>query len=315
MLHKQARRWPGAIVASVWLLLRDPTPEVDAELRGRVMVAPLKTAKLAQYPINALRNTAIRAVKTSHFFVCDVDLWPSLELHAELTALDPSFWGSPQTALVIAAFTLDKHSGAVTSTTPLPKTTSELVPCVRAGRCSAFKGTAGFVPGQQLSTDYVRWWQSKSNLLPYRIPCFDKVSYEPYLIVARSNKSDQGAPLFDEEYTGYGKNKVQWVQKLRALGFRFWVLPRAFIVHSPHAVSESGRQWQRNSGNHKAKMDRLFDAQLAKERALDLSASAKKIRSPGGCPNTPTCTVPLLQQIDMMSAEALGKRADADILG
>ena len=28
------------------------------------------------YPINFLRNAAIRAAATSHFFVCDMDVWP-----------------------------------------------------------------------------------------------------------------------------------------------------------------------------------------------------------------------------------------------
>ena len=29
------------------------------------------------YPINALRNIAINNTKTTHFFVCDMDFWPS----------------------------------------------------------------------------------------------------------------------------------------------------------------------------------------------------------------------------------------------
>ena len=29
------------------------------------------------YPINKLRNAAINQVKTSHFFLTDIDLWPA----------------------------------------------------------------------------------------------------------------------------------------------------------------------------------------------------------------------------------------------
>lgn len=29
------------------------------------------------YPINKLRNIAIKDIKTTHFFVCDMDFWPS----------------------------------------------------------------------------------------------------------------------------------------------------------------------------------------------------------------------------------------------
>lgn len=30
-----------------------------------------------EYPINMLRNLAIEAVKTSHFWLTDMDMWPS----------------------------------------------------------------------------------------------------------------------------------------------------------------------------------------------------------------------------------------------
>lgn len=29
------------------------------------------------YPVNRMRNIAIENVATTHFFVCDMDLWPS----------------------------------------------------------------------------------------------------------------------------------------------------------------------------------------------------------------------------------------------
>ena len=36
------------------------------------------------YPINTLRNIAINNIKTSHFFVCDMDFWPSCIYHCYL---------------------------------------------------------------------------------------------------------------------------------------------------------------------------------------------------------------------------------------
>ena len=50
------------------------------------------------------------------------------------------------------------------------------------------------IAGQQLSTDFPRWWLSERRALPYRVPCFDKPSFEPYLLVAK--RAD--TPRFDE---------------------------------------------------------------------------------------------------------------------
>uniref|UniRef100_A0A7S4B3X6 Uncharacterized protein n=1 Tax=Chrysotila carterae TaxID=13221 RepID=A0A7S4B3X6_CHRCT len=270
-----------------------------------------------------------------------VDLWPSMSLHSELLRLDRSFFSTPRIAIVVAAFTLNPHALAGTSiAASMPRSLAELYACVRNRECTAFKGAADFVPGQHLATDYVRWWMSRAQALPYRIPCFDKVSYEPYLVVRKAwpnfaatdsritadnqfnaaHGDDASAPVFDEEFTGYGKNKVQWVQQLRSRGFAFWTLPRGFLVHCPHAMSESGKKWQRNAGNHKARMDRLFEFQVAVSRAEEAEEALQPKNGDsvqkGGCPRrTPHCPVPLLQQVDMLQPAYLGKRTPSEVQG
>ena len=109
----------------------------DSSQRPRAATLPNPEAhpNRRRYPINMLRNVAIRAVTTSHYFLCDVDLFPSSELHAELLALDQAYWHTPRLALVVAAFTLDSRATPLASqpSSAMPRRTPQLSACV-AGR-------------------------------------------------------------------------------------------------------------------------------------------------------------------------------------
>ena len=59
-----------------------------------------------------------------------------------------------------------------------------------------------------------------------------------------------GRGPYDERFTGYGKNKIELVMRLRASGWTFFVLPRAFAVHVPHPTSAAHAHW-RGNGNAK----------------------------------------------------------------
>ena len=306
MLKELVQRWPGPVVAAVLQPVGEAPGQLPAELRSRVQLLQFRQRdRSEQYPINALRNRAVAAVRTSHLMVCDVDLWPSESLSSEFSALDDTWWATRRLALVVPAFGLDSRATATEPRIELPMTLGELRGCVAARRCAAFKGADGFVPGQHLSTDYARWWARSTAALPYRVPCVDKVSWEPYLVLPAGG----GAPPYDERFTGYGKNKVQHVQALRAAGFQFWVLPRGYLMHMPHRASASTRKWQSQGSDHRAKMDALFEEQLAlqPQRAREL---AEREPTRDGCAAvTPSCQIPLLQQIDMLQPDVVGRRA------
>ena len=59
-------------------------------LEERVSIALYLQTDSSLYPINALRNIAIQNVHTSHFFMSDMDMWPSFSLHDVLQSL-PSY--------------------------------------------------------------------------------------------------------------------------------------------------------------------------------------------------------------------------------
>ena len=49
----------------------------SAQLENRVHITLFTSESNKEYPINKLRNIAIENVKTSHFWLADMDMWPS----------------------------------------------------------------------------------------------------------------------------------------------------------------------------------------------------------------------------------------------
>jgi singapore isolate B (sub-type 7) whole genome shotgun sequence assembly, scaffold_15 len=73
------RRWGGPISAVIRVTPSE-YPTVQRMLKKSHFPARLVVSVVIDagddYPINFLRNAAIRAAATSHFFVCDMDVWP-----------------------------------------------------------------------------------------------------------------------------------------------------------------------------------------------------------------------------------------------
>ena len=53
---------------------------------------------------------------------------------------------------------------------------------------------------------------------------------EPYVMVRYTPKT----PLFYPKFVGYGYNKVQFIEHLRAAGYQFYILNQAFAMDLPH---------------------------------------------------------------------------------
>ena len=117
------------------VLVLAPTREIALQSRDvcRLLGAHVtlqaieSSAANVSYPINALRNAALRAVRTTHYIVLDVDLWPSAGLHAAVLSAPPLLLRRRYAALVVPAFQLDAAGE------PRPELAPLLEPLLGAG--------------------------------------------------------------------------------------------------------------------------------------------------------------------------------------
>ena len=263
-------RWEGPISAGVYVT--SPEAQANATSLLSLTVSGLREdRRLHQaldvhfvmgrhgqpYPVNKLRNVAIQAVTTTHFLVTDVDLWPSRTLYNAFLSLPAAYLARERVATVVPAFETSNAVHKVLGAAAVPETFAGLRLCASAGMCNIFKHATD----THTSTLYDTWWEAQPGDDAYNVPCFDSIRYEPYLLVPKAEHT----PAFDERFVGYGKNKIQWVQHVRMLGFAFHVLPQGFVIHVPHVSSKSRDTWNRDN---RAKKNHLFMSFIREHMAV-----------------------------------------------
>ncbi|KAL9981153.1 hypothetical protein ACROYT_G009817 [Oculina patagonica] len=221
----------------------------------------------AQYPINRLRNIAIKNVKTQYVFMIDVDFVPSPDLailarNQILVYNETRNSTDDKIAFVVPAFDGARHANS----RDLPETKEELVKMVkRKNKLAPFRQIES--PLSHSSTNYTKWYHTNES---YEVSGYQD-KYEPYLILRLTPE----LPLYDERFTGYGMNKISHVIELALLGqvsfsldfshiillcmhylhaaiqypsqsprplpsvkgYKFIVLPNVWIVHRYHILS------------------------------------------------------------------------------
>jgi len=154
----------------------------------------------------------------------------------------------------------------VAQTNPIPASLEELQQCVtgiipapatettleanssrslrsRSGNCIVFQAESNY--HGHSTTRSSDWLAASAHWpVPQPITCIDSIRYEPYLVLSTWGPA---TPRYDEQFTGYGKNKIQFVNHLRVAGFKFSVLPREFLVHFPHPFSPAKLTWLQNT--------------------------------------------------------------------
>jgi hypothetical protein len=216
------------------------------------------------YPVNELRNLALRGIRTTHITNIDVDFWPSEGLYEAILSLPikQRLFDDPRLALVIPAFQLKRESDCRDETRDcreehvprMPKTTTELKQMVVDRTVEIFDPTNR---GGHGSTNYEHWFHhqlhppnnsgesgeenGRSSGL-YEIPCLKSHRYEPFVTIRYCREL---TPPFQRAFSGYGKNKMTWMMQVVASGFVFSQVSGAYLVHYPHAISKSRQDWNK----------------------------------------------------------------------
>ena len=260
MLENQCQAWDDPLVAVIYVplveggkvygsetSLADITRGVSSffslmeetsscKLHIELVAQYIQDERVNPYPINALRNRAMRLAQTDLIFVLDVDFVASPRLGLEGAGYkDPEIYEQ----LVNIAM---KKKAIVAPAFELTNRQIEPVLGENYAKDLAISGKAAIVKGYKAgSVDYFNAhdapfghgptntsrWVRLSDPIIYKVKYEPK--YEPFVILARSI-----APWADERFVGYGGNKIAYINQLKGLGFTFHVHPYAFSVHVPH---------------------------------------------------------------------------------
>ncbi|KAL2633662.1 hypothetical protein R1flu_005141 [Riccia fluitans] len=309
-LEAQAKCWKGVISAAVMV----PCPCTPASIRlaaRRVKALHAKVEDSAgpcrlditlvrhqrkptslpncsdpwQYPINALRNVALRFAATELVLLFDVDLLPGLGVQEELWNHDVyAGYHRACTELrrVIVLPALQQMSPS--------RDSSPIRHEIQAGFSIASSGKANLAkmweegtlrdfashvyPLGHGPTNTERWLSSAAM---YQVQYRD--GYEPYFLCAR-----RLVPWYDERFTGYGRNKVIHAFHTACLDFRFWVHPDWFVVHVDHPLSPA---WIATLGPNPRASQRLQDVKsmynAVKSELVSRPTHSGVCLSPGLC--------------------------------
>eukprot|EP00096_Caligus_rogercresseyi_P012646 TRINITY_DN5364_c0_g1_i1.p1 TRINITY_DN5364_c0_g1~~TRINITY_DN5364_c0_g1_i1.p1 ORF type:complete len:743 (+),score=142.12 TRINITY_DN5364_c0_g1_i1:258-2231(+) len=176
------------------------------------------------YPVNYLRNVALREVQSDYVFLSDIDFLPGAETYSALLNVIHSGEGEEdkkrRSAYVIPAFETQRYR-----LPKFPKNKAQVLNLLDEGTLLTFRYHI-WMKGHS-ATDFGKWRTATS---PYKIQWAE--DFEPYVMVHKDL-----IPKYDTRFVGFGWNKVSFILELFASGFEFIVLPNVFMVHMPHAPS------------------------------------------------------------------------------
>ena len=290
-------RWTDPLVLLVYFANEEAFAEISATFqKGIATTCPHATSLFVVndsfeptlYPINLLRNLALEAAQTSHVLLTDADFLPSEDLSVEINdALRVRKTARKQLntpagsldALVVPAFQFefrekDKHEMFLKNPPNLahliPRQFDNLRDCVNSTTCMVFhekhypQGHSSTRTHLWLQKEWYQTFQAGDNKVKdiSSVPCMDNQHYEPYLVLpwcsVGSDRPTRIAPLYDERFVGYGMNKNQYIEHIRHFSYDFWVVPKGFLIHAPHAFSVERVAWDADSDSLRSENKALW---------------------------------------------------------
>lgn len=194
-----------------------------------------------EYPINALRNRAIKMAKTDIIFMLDVDFVASANLGMEEPGYrDPVVYDQlveltrQKKALVLPAFEITKRNQDLVMGQNFARNMAVagkefMRDNFLAGKVDAFNGQDA--PWGHGPTNTSKWIMLDA---PITYRAYYQPKYEPFLVINRDV-----IPWCDERFVGYGGNKIAFINQLRGEGFTFHVHPFGYVIHVPHVKTKA----------------------------------------------------------------------------
>ncbi len=252
MMQHHCELWGASALISVAIWTSIGKDEIVEKLKGmgcdpdfvHVQTLPSKDDSAINFPINQLRNMALRGVTTSHVLLLDVDFWESVDLFdtLNLPSVRKALSQDSKLGMVIPAFEAqDLNCGTSSNCRSqqldiVPRDFEDLVIGLGANRTLPYDPTYF---AHQGSTNYRQWMrQNRGELLD--ISCVSSNQYQPYVVVRRCND----LPPFQEKFSGYGRNHMEWMLHLRRLGYRLQQIGGSFVTHFPHLSSPAKLEWK-----------------------------------------------------------------------
>ena len=120
-------RWKGPISITIYLKSNEEELVLDNMVKDdyfpqSVHISRYLSPTPLEYPYNRLRNIALRSVTTSHFWVMDMDMWPSDNLYSTLLHLESRFLEDDYLAIIVPSF---EYKSDMTKCTAFEKCVNE----------------------------------------------------------------------------------------------------------------------------------------------------------------------------------------------